>query len=332
MAGSTTSIQAVADLMATMGSVSVAQSAGGYSSLTWLAIASAVANDLISQKFNWKWNQFKIPPFFTNSFQCDYATVNQLGIGWLEGGTWTDINNTALPKPRWTIEAVRGLQPTSFAASPPVKVNWMNNSVLEQGTWPGINQKYTQPLGATSTPANPPTNILDKNGNILILTTYGVTGNVAPFAAAGAVSGVTVNDGSCVWTVANPAAQGFRLIPMPPQSGVVYQIDLIAQAPSPRFISMSAMINPIPDDYAESFINGVYTYCHKYSNNPQLKAQFPTLRAQWLADILATMKQGDREADDAGFVPSRSVMASGDSGDVGPANPYGSGWPGWSGR
>jgi hypothetical protein len=332
MGSSTVSLQSVVDLMKTMGSVSVSQAAGGFSALTWLAIGNDVLNDLVSQKFNWKWNSFKLPPFYTISYQTDYATVNQVGIGWIENGTWEDVNNTALPKPSWTIEAVRDLQPTSFAASPPTKICWRYNNTLKQADWPGANVIYTNPLGAVSTPANPRTNILDASGNILLLTTYGTTGATAPNAGVNAAIASTVIDGTCVWTVCNPFAQGYRLIPMPPQSGVVYKIEPIGQRNPPRFTTLKQNIDPVPDDYASSFITGVYTYCHKYSTDPNLKKEFPTLRAMWLADIMSALKQGDRETDNAGFVPSRSVMASGDSGDVGPANPYGNGWPGWSGR
>jgi hypothetical protein len=330
MGSSTVSLQSVVDLMKTMGSLSVQQATGGYSQLTWLAIATDVVNDLISQKFNWKWNQFKIPPFWTVSYQCDYATVGQKGIGWVESGTWTDINNTSLPKPRWPIEAVRGLQPTSQAASPPKKVCWFSNKVLEQGSWPGPAKPYIKPLGATGTPQNPPTNINDAHGNILILTTFGITGGVAPDAGANPVFGATINDGTCIWTVADPDAQGFRVIPMPPMSGVVYQLDLLGQANPPAFVTLDQKIDPIPDDYSGTFRAGVYVYCHKYAVDPNVKRMFPLLKADWIADIMGALKQGDREADDAGFIPDRNVMGNGYAGDVGPANPYGSGWP-WNG-
>lgn len=329
MGSSTVSLQSVVDLMKTMGTMSVSQAAGGYSQLTWLSIATDVVNDLISQKFNWKWNQFKVPSFWTNSFQCDYATVNQKGIGWLESGMWTDINNTSLPKPRLAVQAVRDLQPTSWAASPPCKAAVKQNSVLEQGVWPGPGVIYHPLLGATQSPQNPPLNILDANGNILVLTHFGVTGTVPPLVPIDSEAGTTFPDGSVVWTVANPFAQGFRINDMPPMSGVVYQIDLIAQANPPSFLTLSQMIDPIPDDYANSFRNGVFAYCHKYANDPELKRSFPMVRQQWIQEIMEAIKQGDREFEDAGFVPSRSSIPNAwADGDYGPGNPYGSGRPG----
>jgi hypothetical protein len=330
MGSSTTSIQSVVDLMSTMGSLSVAQAAGGFSQVAWLAIANDVVNDLVSQKFNWKWNSFKVPPFWTTSYQCDYAFDGQTEIGWLESGMWTDINNTSLPLPRWTVEVVRDLQPTSWAASPPTQVCWKYNKLLEQGKWPGVSTVYTQPLGAISTPQNPPTNIVDTDGNILILTTYGTTAatGTGPNAGLTPTYGTEITDGSCIWTVVDPDAQGVRVNPMPPATGVVYQIDLIAQLSAPKFTSLNNMIDPIPDDYSGSFRQGVYAYCHKYSNDPMLKREFPMVRQAWLDEIMAAMKQGDREMEGAGFVPSRSAMSGTSSYSVGPANPYGSGWPG----
>jgi hypothetical protein len=328
MGNSTVTLLSVVDLMKTTGSASVAQAAGGYSSLTWLAIANDVINDLVSERFNWKWNAFRVPSFVTNSYQNDYASISQFGIGWLEDGTWTDINNTSLPKPRLPLKTVRQLALTSACGSPPQKACWVRNAVLEQGVWPGAGMLYVNPLGATTNPNNPKTNILDAAGNILVLTTFGTTGVIAPVAVSSAAAGVTVADGTCVWTVADPSAQGIRLTPMPPQTGVAYQIDLVAQASPPRLTLLSQFINPIPDDDASNFIAGVYVYCHKYNPDPMVKRLYPQLHQEWLADILHTLQQDDREGDDAGFVPTRNVMGNGSSGDVGPANPYGSNWPG----
>lgn len=335
MGSSTTSLQSVVDLMATMGSLSVAQAAGGYSQLTWLAIANDVVDDLVSQRFNWKWNSFKLPPFYTNSYQSDYATISLKTIGWLENAMWTDINNTCLPKPRFALEAVRELQPTSWAASPPSAVCWMRNSVLEQGVWPGNSVVYTAPLGVAPQPQNSPTNILDPDGNILVLTNYGTTAATGtepvatPIApATTVVPGQTVVDGTCIWTVADPYAQGFRITPLPPAQGVIYKIDVVGQSNPPSFTSLSQMIDPIPDDYANTFRNGVYVYCHKYSPDPMHKRDFPMMQRLWLGAIEEALKQGDREQEGAGFVVSKPAMAEMWGQDVGPANPYGSGWPG----
>jgi hypothetical protein len=329
---STTTIQSINDYVSSMGELQPVLPVGGYSTLTACGIATDVMAALISQRFNFKWNRMRVPPFYTNSWQQDYAQLSKTTwpapLGWIEGGYWVDINNTALPKPTYAIEVKRDLEYTSISGNPPSKIDWLPNNQLMQGVWPGANQLYTQPLGALITPTNPPTNILDVNGNILVLTTYGTTGVTAPQAAANAAEGTAVNDGSCVWKVADPNSIGFRLLPLPPQQGVVYQVNVIAQMQAPAaFTSMGQQINPVPDDYAVWFREGYKAFCYQMSPNPQMQMAFERKRDQWLAAVGAALKQGDREDTNAGFIPDRSVVSPVGGVDIGPANPFL-----WSGR
>jgi hypothetical protein len=143
---------------------------------------------------------------------------------------------------------------------------------------------------------------------------------------AHAPEGMTVSDGSCVWTVADPDSQGFRIIPLPPQQGVVYQVNVIAQRRAPlAFTKMSQTIDPIPDDYAHHFRTGYIAGCYKMSPNAQMRALYygpRGLHENWLASMFDAAKQGDREPDNAGFIPDRSVVAAQGGIDIGPANPY----------
>lgn len=327
MGSSTTTLQSIVDQINSLGELSPILPAGGYSVTTALGMATDVMLELISQRFNWKFNRMKIPPFYTISWQQDYAQIGSkfpAVIGWLEKGYWVDINNTALPKPTYPIEVVRDLDVTSISGNPPCQAAWHNNDQLNQGVWPGANVTYTNPVGVlNTTPTNPNTNILDANGNILVLTTFGVTGGVAPVATAGAAEGTTVNDGSCVWTVAGPKSQGFRIKPLPPQQGVCYQINLIAQkvAPAP-FTNVSQTIDPIPDDYAHHFREGFKAFCFQMSPNAKARAEFPMMKQNWIASIVGALKQADRETDSAGFVPDRSSVAAQGGIDIGPANPF----------
>lgn len=331
---STTTIQSVADYCSSMGELMPILPSGGFSVATALTMATDVMSELISERFNWKWNRMKLPAFYTNSWQQDYAQLS-LGwpsaIGWLEGAYWVDINNTALPKPTYPIEVKRDLPVTSISGNPPTKIAWHYNSQLNQGVWPGQNMTYTQPLGAVVTPTNPPINITDQNNNILVLSQYGVTGNVAPSLPANSAEGAAVNDGSCIWKVAGPNSQGLRILPLPPQTTVVYQINCIAQMQAPPpFTSMQQLLNPIPDDYARWFRDGFYAWCYKMSPNPQARAAFPQMQQQWLAAMDKARKQGDREEDNSMFYPDRSCVASSGGIEIGPANPYL--WSVWPGR
>lgn len=332
---STVTIQDVNDYVSSMGELQPVLPVGGYSTVIACGIATDVMQQLISQRFNFKWNRMKVPPFYTNSWQQDYAQFSKTTwdgpLGWIEGAYWIDINNTALPKPTYAIESKRDLEPTSISGNPPAKVAWYPNNQLNYSPWPGPQKGYTQPLGAVITPTNPPVNILDENGNILILTSYGTTGLLAPGAPANSPEGTVVNDGSCVWKVADPNSQGFRIIPLPPQQGVVYQVNVIAQKQAPpAFSSMGQQINPVPDDYAVWFRDGYGAFCYKMSPNPQMRVLFERKRDDWLAAIGGALKMGDREPDNAGFIPDRSVVAAQGGLDIGPANPFL--WQIWPGR
>jgi hypothetical protein len=326
MGSSTVSVQNVVDYLSTMAALQPVISTGGFTTLPAVRNANLVMNDMLAKPFNWKWNSFNVAPFYTISWQNDYWGINNTTIGWLESCEAIDINNTALPKPMYYPEVVRHIERDSWASSPPDQVCWLYNSQLYPGTWPGNSIVYTNPLGAASTPNNDSTNILDTNGNMLVLTTYGTTAATGdgPAAAVNAATGTTVTDGSCIWTVANPLGQGFRLGPLPPQTGVVYQMNLVAQAKPIAIANLQAKINPIPDEYQNYFIDGMFTYAHKISPDPAMSAKFPTMLQLWKQSMFDACKQGDRERDAACFVPQSSIMGNDmyGSGSMGPADPY----------
>ena len=331
MGSSTTSVQSIVDYVTSMGELQPVIPAAGYSTSTALRMATDVMHDVISARFNWKFNSFRVAPWYTNSWQSDYPQVGLRNVGWIERVVGIDINNTSLPKPRCWPEAVRDLETSFYAGSPPEQVCWFYNRQLEIALgWPGVNKVYTPLVGAPQTPTNPPTAFYDPNGNILVLTTFGTTGAVSPTAPVAATEGMILNDGSCQWTVASPDSQGFRVSPLPPQSGVVFQLNVIAQKTPPLVTTMQQMLDPIPDDFVSSFSDGFYAYCYRGSPDPGVRKDFPNMRAVWLNALEATIKQGDRERDSAGFYPDRGVMSPGDVGPVGPANPYG--YTNWIGR
>src|SRR5258707_1118638 len=162
MPNSTTTLSNILQFAKTFPEVSpILQSAAGGSSLQpALTICSDVMIELISQVFNWKWNRFALPLFYTNSFQQDYA-LNIVNLGWLENGFLKDINNTAYPQPIWPLEVVKDLQVTSAQYGMPGQVCWFPNDQLVFGTWGAANtgggvgpnpqalQKITSPLGVT---------------------------------------------------------------------------------------------------------------------------------------------------------------------------------------
>jgi hypothetical protein len=333
MGNSTKSVQSIIDFANTIGDLTpVLTGTGGFSREPALTIANDVMTELIAERFNWKWNQKQFPAFVTNSWQQDYPQINTTDVGWLEKAFRTDINNTSMPKPTFPIETVRDLDPTSQQFGWPGQICWLYNRQLEHAKWPGADKTYTDPLGATTTPANPYTNILDANGNILIVTTYGITGTVAPAAPKGAAAGVTVEDGTVVWTVCNPDGMGIRIFPKPPQAGNVWLVRTLYQMKPPSIppagtpttkAFLASLIDPIPDEYAKYYRDGFIAFCHKHSPDPKVKARFPQMYTLWEQQVFAAAKAGDKEQENRGFFPDRGIMSGGDGVlPIGPAWPF----------
>ena len=326
MGNSTIALQAIMDSVSAIGDLNpIFNNTGGWADEPALTIGNDVMGELISVRFPWKWNRIKIPPFVLTSYQQDYA-LNVNGLGWLENGRRVDINSTQVPPPDAPVYVVRDLAADSGIGAWPFQVCWFHNRDLEQNLWPGPNQKYTSPLGATTPPVNPFTNLLDPSGNILVLTTWGVTGSIEPDAGEDAVPGTTVQDGTVEWTVADPDAQGIRVRPRPSQTGTVWLMRLYGQRKAPIFTNLQQKIEPIPDDYSKWFRDGCVAYAHRYSTNPQVQARFDNKKRDWIAAVEGAAKQGDREDESKGFFPDKNIMAPGIWGDSGP-HPYR-----WGGR
>lgn len=350
MPNSTTTVAAILQHSKTFPEISpILQSAAGGSSLQpALNIATDVMIELISQVFNWKFNRFLLPVFYTNSFQQDYA-LNVVNLGWLEHGFLVDINNTAYPQPIWPLEVVKDLERTFSQYGAPSQCSWLPNDQLTYGTWgatniggnPGPNpqplQKLGTPLGVTVSPSNPYLQVADAFGNFWVVTTYGTTGAVNPFAtnlnpvfptsAAPTTVATTATDGSVVWTAVNPKGMGVRVSPLPPQTGVIYQINLIGQYRAFAFsngpyTALNQTIEPIPDDFAKYFRDGFVAMAYAHSPDKQVRGKYQDMYSMWKNALLDMRKQGDRERDNNGFYPATSLLQQPYPIYVGPANPF----------
>ena len=334
MGNSTITVQRIFDSVSAIGDIqTVFDQTGGWADEPAITIANDVIQELLSVRFPWKWNRLKVPAFPLNALQQDYCTLALKNLGWLENGLRVDINNSTVPPPTWSVYAVRDLAMDSTQGGFPYQVCWFYNRDLEYGLWPGPGRIYLQPIAAHTPPANGPTNILDANGNILALTRYGVTGLIAPLAPAWPDNtkppanypiGVQIVDGTCMWTVADPDAQGFRFNPRPPSGGQVWLMRLFGQKKAPTFTTLQQTLDPIPDDETKWFRDGCIAYAHRYSANPAVKARYPQMKADWIAAMALETKQNDREDESKGFFPDKSVMAPSYATDPGPY-PY-RGW------
>lgn len=335
MSNSTVTLQNVADYVRTFPDVSSYIPAATYNAQMIYNIGNDVMAEMLGYPFNWKWNRQNVTPFYTISWQQDYATPTT-NLKWLEH-TWViDINNTAIPKPIWWLESVRDLERTSYQYGRPGQICWLPNDQLVYGTWgggntsntgatqPGPNSVYTQPLGAQYTPSNPIAQVKDPNGNLQVLTTFGTTGSSAPsWPSVNASPGTVTVDGTCRWTVVDPKAQGFRINPIPPQSGVVYQINVVGQIIPPVFLSLAQTLAPIPDDYAVYFKRGFLAKCYEHSPEMRIRSKAVDEQKLWIAALMQAAGSADRERDSAGFYPDRSVMDQNYGINWGPAWPWG---------
>lgn len=325
MPATTTTLQNIVDYARTFGELSPVLGVSGYSMRPALDIANDVMQTILSQAFNWKWNRANIPVFYTNSNQQDYA-MQETQLAWLEHAYALDFANTSNPKPVWTLEAVRDLEVTSYQFGRPGQICWLPNNQLLYGSWPGPNVTIYAPnqrQGVNS----PTTQIQDSNGNFLLVTTYGVTGSSAPSAPTNSSPGVTVADGSIVWTVLDPYGQGFRVSPRTPQSGVIYEIHAVAQDIPPVFnTNLNQTLSPLPDQFVKYFKQGFVAYCYRHSPEPQVRQKFPIEQDLWMKALQEELRGGDRERDSAGFFPSQSIMSEQSYMDPGPAWPYNSIW------
>jgi len=347
-------IQNLVDIARAMGDCAPALPTGGDYETNALAATNDVMTAFIAgnskgSPYNWKFNRINIPPFFINSYQQDYAS-NLVNLGWLESCGAYNTSSTTTPFPFRPVEVKRDVLLTNAQTANAAKIQWMDNDNLQYGVWgqskilsltglnnPGPGVIYTNPAGLTSLPTNPITQIKDPNGNLWMLTRYGTCGNTQPSWPTTVVFPIptnptqvatTVTDGDpvtgVVWTAVNPKAAGFRLNPMPSQTGPVWQIAPIGQARVPKFTKLTQYLDPIPDDFFTYFQNGFFAQCYRRNPDKAVRVKFADEWKIWQKSLDDAVSQGSREQDDWGFVPTQSVMDTGWAfNPVNPAMPYG---------
>lgn len=297
----------------------------GYSQEPAVSFLDDVVKKILAKSNPWKWNETKAPVFYTFPYQQDYPTsISQSVMGWLSACTMIDINNaTSQPPIQPPVNCVARLQPTSVCGNPS-KICWITNATAITGVWPGPNTAFVNPLvSAGGGPSNnSPTAITDPNGNIEVVTTFGVTGGSIPaFPAPGATPGTTTNDGSVVWTLIDPNGITFRLDRLATFNSLVWQLNPNYQLKPPNIVNLKQTISPIPDDLSYLVKQGFLAYCYKQVDNSKFQTEF----AQWMQDIQEAMESSDREYQEYGFAPTQGLAGNSSAG----TGSYG--YPGWSG-
>lgn len=297
-----------------------------------LELGSEVMAALITERFNWKWNRAVATPFNTNCWQQDYplpASALPDGlIAWGEDCDIIQINSSLVPKPlNWdgAITWRRALTRTSLSRWRPTQICWMYNQDLTFGAWPGPETVLYPLLGATAPQGtNPLLNFVDANGNLLVLSEFGTTGASEPSAAAEALEGTLVTDGTAQWEVVDPTSQGFRLDWLPP-SGQTFQIVPIYQLAPPRFAKLGQTLAPIPDSFSRYFFEGMEVAMRRATPDPAQKQSIQEALALWAASIPTMKQQGDQEQNSYGLVPATCAVETrwGWGGPITADSPYG---------
>jgi hypothetical protein len=304
------------DALAARGVFDPRKAPSGYGdALTFEIINNSMA-DFICERFNWPFNRSNATPFATNSWQQDYPQLAQPGgpIAWGEDCDQVDVNNSMNPQPLWNVTWRRGLSRirTNLAPVQPGnwQICWMYNKDLSFGAWPGANTTYYPLITTGVVQQNPIMSMVDKNQNLLIVTGFGTTGSVAPFATANALEGTVVTDGSVTWTVVSPTSQGFRVFPLPNATGPTYLIVPSYQLEPPVISDLGATLDPIPDSYSRHFVRILDFQCQMASTDPAKKKEALDGYPLYLKSLEGAKKQGDKTPNAYGLVPASSPVES----------------------
>jgi hypothetical protein len=196
---------------------------------------------------------------------------------------------------------------------------------------PGVYQAGGLVGGTPTSPAiinqgaNPIAQIRDPNGNLQVVTTYGTCGNNQPtWPASDAAPGTQTPDGTVVWTVVDPYGVGIRILPVPDQTGVVFQFHLVGQMPAIEFTKLSDTIFPLPDKYEPYFRQGIIAQCYRYSPIDKVQAKFEKNWKLWLMTLNDFRAAEDRELEENRFSLERGIMGGGGGSTSGYAS---AAWP-----
>lgn len=321
--------------------------AAGFSSQPALTFANVVAQKILAQNMDWEWNSSYVPLFVTNCLQQDYVT-NIKDIGYLTAAFAIDINNNTntanqSPKPFYTMEVGKQLNPTAYMGQPQL-VSFIQNNQANFGVWTP-NTVIPCGYGIAAAPATPIQQFVDSNGNILYIDStvlnlsinspgfqtsnppvlptpnpYGTTGTTQPILPPASPAGQTILDGSVMWTVADPNACAIRLNPLPGIGGLCWLMQIVYQRKAPVYKSLQNSISPIPDDFVYLFLQGFKAMILMAAGSPSGNTEYQL----WHESMQLAKESANRSQTEYGLVPSDgSFDGSGFLGfSIGAANPY----------
>jgi hypothetical protein len=311
-----------------------------------LSIANDVMQRILSEPMDWVWNRKQIPSILTVALQQDYVT-QITDIGWIENGIVVDINNSTnngnlAPKPQFLLNAVRDQQTSSYQGRP-FNVNFIPNSLAVMGQW-FADTAYGCGYGVAQIPITPIQQFLDQNGNILYIDStvlglninspgfngdpitlpfnspYGVSGATEPLAPADATPGQKIQDGTVIWTVADPNGYAIRMNPIPAFSSLAWLAQIYYQITPPILTSLQDRISPIPPEMSYLFKQGLRAMLYEHAGNKNAAEAY----AKWEEDLTVAVRSADRQPDSYMMVCDQGLMGN----SVGQGLTPGLGWGG----
>jgi hypothetical protein len=129
-------------------------------------------------------------------------------------------------------------------------------------------------------------------------------------SAAIAETTPAVMDGfaTTTWTVVDPFGQGFRILPVPVQTGVVWQFNMVYQMKPMRFTSLNQTLAPFPDEFETHFQMGMIAQLYRFSPQAKVYQKHPEAWKLWLMSLNELRAKEDREMEENVFVPDRGIL------------------------
>lgn len=322
--------------------------AAGYSDQPFLTICNEVMSRILAENMPWKWNRKIFPPFITVSLQQDYVS-NITDIGWLEDAWRVDINNSTsnsngAPKPIFALETVRDLAQVS-AQGVPFNISYVPNYQAFLGLWQA-NTAYGCGYGVAQTPKTPIQQFMDANGNLLFIDStqlglniespgytgttiplpsnqpYGTSGSTQPMAPPNSTPGTKIQDGSVIWTVADPLGYTLRLSPVPALNGLCWFLVTQYQVRPPQLVSMRSTTYPLPNEMVYLFRAGLRAALYRENGDKRGQEMY----AEWEETLVRAVRAADRQQEDNRLYPETSIMGDNNNPWMSPAG-IGAAWP-----
>jgi hypothetical protein len=235
----------------------------------------------------------------------------------------------SIPLPSGSITAGLNNNPVVLTSATPVRTGTIvtitgaanvgsSHWVTLNGSWTATQvggTSFSVPLDATGF-----NSFVSQSGVNFTSGPYGTTGTTQPSAPANSAAGTLVQDGTVIWTVADPNGYAIRFVPIAPPGGITYLFNIWYQQKPPRFGPPPAgtgpdqTLSPVPDEMYDLFLEGFIAYARDNSVDAAARAKGPQSRLDWKIKLDEKLRAGDREPTQISVVPAQSIDYRGGGG------------------